>query len=76
MNCVQMENDMNILNILRNGIQDMVGVYVAPREYEKPAHSGFAIDNQNLRGDVLTTGNDIRKAITEHGESYQYSRYQ
>ena len=48
---------------------------VDPCRYEVPSKHGFANDNERLRGDVQTFGNDVKKAIDKYGQRpHKYSR--
>lgn len=57
-----------------NGFAIIADSYVNPREYVKPSDVGFVSDLNQIRGDVVVVGNDMKKAINKYGGSYRVSR--
>lgn len=64
---------MNILKAISEGATLVAEAYTSPRSYDRPAN-GCSKDRQQLRGDVVSVGNDMRKAVANYGESYTGKR--
>lgn len=63
---------MDILKILRDGIEGIADTYTDPREHHYPKKDGFLRDNEKLRNDVRRVGTDMKYIIKYYGEqSYE-----
>ena len=60
-----------IIKMVANGYAVIADSYVNPRAYTLPTRDGFASDQNNLRGDVVMVGNDMRKALDKNGKPYR-----
>ena len=58
-----------VVKLMSGGIEIIADSYINPRAYVLPVNNGFAIDQQSLRGDMVTLGADMRKAVKAYGKS-------
>jgi len=63
-----------LINFLANGCNVIVDSYTSRRDYVSPSTNGFAMDQVQLRGDVIKVSGDIKKAMRNYGGTYRITR--
>lgn len=68
-----LERIMNIIQIIGKGLLTIADAYVEPRWYGYPKTNGFQHDQDRLRNDVISVGNDLKKTIDkQHGRKQSH----
>ena len=65
----------NLLRLIAIGADSIADSYVNPRVYNRPAKDGFLKDQEQLRGDVVKVGQDMKGVIVKHGKPYSGARH-